>query len=146
MSLRVERVAGEVRAVVGEVLARDEIKDPRVRGAGLITVTHVRVSGDLRHAWALFTVHDLHPAGLEIVRQGLNNASGYFRQAIARRLRMKVAPAVKFEVDTVFEKADRVEQLLREDRAERAEREPPAEPEANAEHEDGSSKPKPDDE
>jgi ribosome-binding factor A len=112
-----ERVAGEVRAVVGEVLARDEIKDPRVRGVGLITVTHVRVSGDLRHAWALFTVHDLNAAGLEVVRQGLNNASGYFRQAIARRLRMKVAPAVKFEVDTVFEQADRVEKLLRDDRA-----------------------------
>ncbi len=63
MSLRMERVAGEVRAVVGEVLARDEIKDPRVRGAGLITVTHVRVSGDLRHAWALFTVHDLRRGG-----------------------------------------------------------------------------------
>ena len=47
MSQRLERVAGEVRAVLGEVLARDEIKDPRVRGVGLITVTHVRVSGDL---------------------------------------------------------------------------------------------------
>ena len=33
--------------ILGEALARDEIKDPRVRGAGLITVTHVRVSGDL---------------------------------------------------------------------------------------------------
>src|SRR5437762_11238758 len=88
MSLRLERVAGEVRAIVGEVLARDEIKDPRVRGAGLITVTHVRVSGDLRHARALFTVHDADAAKLERVRQGLDNASGYFRQAIARRLRM----------------------------------------------------------
>ena len=71
-----------------------------MRGAGLITVTHVRVSGDLRHAWALFTVHDAGRGGTGGVRQGLNNASGYFRQAIARRLRMKVAPAVKFEVDT----------------------------------------------
>jgi len=120
MSQRLERVSGEVRAILGEVLARDEIKDPRVRGAGLITVTHVRVSGDLRHAWASFTVHDLHAAGLEVVRQGLNNASGYFRQAIARRLRMKVAPAVKFQVDTVFEQAERVEKLLREDAAARA--------------------------
>ena len=50
MSQRTDRVAGEVRAVLGEVLARDEIKDPRVRGVGLITVTHVRISGDLRHA------------------------------------------------------------------------------------------------
>ena len=128
MSQRLERVAGEVRAIVGEVLARDEIKDPRVRGAGLITVTHVRVSGDLRHAWALFTVHDADAAALERVRQGLNNASGYFRQAIARRLRMKVAPAVKFEVDHVFEQAERVEKLLREDSAAHAERGRRAEP------------------
>jgi len=107
-------VAGEVRAVLGETLARDEIKDPRVRGAGLITVTHVRISGDLRHATALFTVHGLDTAGMERVRQGLDHASGYFRQAIARRLRMKVAPAVSFEVDQVFEQAERVEKILKE--------------------------------
>jgi ribosome-binding factor A len=114
VSQRMERVAGEVRAVLGEALARDEIKDPRVRGAGLITVTHVRVSGDLRHARAFFTVHGLDEAALDRVRAGLDHASGYFRQAIARRLRMKVAPAVTFEVDKVFEQAARVEQLLRE--------------------------------
>jgi ribosome-binding factor A len=108
MSQRVERVASEVRGVLGEVLARDEIKDPRVRGAGLITVTHVRVSGDLQHARASFTVHGLDDAALERVRVGLNHASGYFRQAISRRLRMKVAPAVTFVVDQVFEQAAHV--------------------------------------
>jgi ribosome-binding factor A len=133
MSQRLERVAGEVRAILGEVLSRDEIKDPRVRGAGLITVTHVRVSGDLRHARALYTVHDADAAALERVRQGLDHASGYFRQAIARRLRMKVAPAVKFEVDKVFEQAERVEQLLRED----AEAHPPAAPAAAEGDDDG---------
>jgi ribosome-binding factor A len=125
MSQRVDRVAGEVRAILGEVLARDEIKDPRVRGAGLITVTHVRVSGDLRHARALFTVHDADAATLERVRQGLDHASGYFRQAIARRLRMKVAPAVKFEVDKVFEQAERVEKILREEVAPAANQDSP---------------------
>ena len=111
MSVRVERVSAEVRGVIGEVLSRDEIKDPRVRGAGLITVTHVRISGDLQHGTAFFTVHDLDAAALERVRQGLNHAAGYFRQAVSRRLRMKVAPAIKFEVDQVFEKAAHVEKL-----------------------------------
>jgi ribosome-binding factor A len=114
VSQRMDRVAGEVRAVLGEVLARDEIKDPRVRGVGLITVTHVRVSGDLRHAKAMFTVHGLDGAALDRVRQGLDHASGYFRHAIARRLRTKVAPAVTFEVDQVFEQAAKVEGLLRD--------------------------------
>jgi ribosome-binding factor A len=114
VSQRLERIAGEVRAVLGEVLARDEIKDPRVRGVGLITVTHVRVSGDLRHARAMFTVHGLDEAGLERVRAGLDHASGYFRHAISRRLRTKVSPAVTFEVDRVFEQATKVESLLAE--------------------------------
>jgi|SRR5450432_645983 ribosome-binding factor A len=114
MKQRLERVAGEVRAVVGEVLARDEIKDPRVRGAGLITVTHVRVSGDLRHARVLFIVHGIDEAALERVRAGLEHASGYFRHALARRLRTKVSPALIFEVDRVFDKATRVESILRD--------------------------------
>ena len=134
MSQRVERVASEVRGVLGEVLARDEIKDPRVRGAGLITVTHVRVSGDLQHARASFTVHGLEEPALERVRQGLNHASGYFRQAISRRLRMKVAPAVTFEIDKVFEQAAHVEQLLREIAPVVAK--PAAAPEAGAEEPD----------
>jgi len=114
MSQRTERIAGEVRAVVGEVLARQEIKDPRVRGAGLITVTHVRMSGDLRQARALFTVHGAGEAELERVREGLDHASGYFRHAIGARLRMKVTPHLTFEIDRVFEQATRVEDLLRE--------------------------------
>jgi ribosome-binding factor A len=114
MSQRIDRVAAEVRAVLGEVLSRDEVKDPRVRGAGLITVTHVRVSGDLRHAKAMFTVHGLDEAALDRVRQGLDHASGYFRRAISRRLRTRVSPAVTFEVDKVFEQAAKVEGLLRD--------------------------------
>lgn len=113
-SQRVERVAGEIRAVLGDVLAREEIKDPRVRGVGLITVTHVRVSGDLRYAHVFFTVHGLAAPALERVRAGLDSASSYFRQAIARRLRTKVSPAITFEVDVAFDKATKLESLLRE--------------------------------
>jgi ribosome-binding factor A len=114
MSQRTERIAGEVRAVVAEVIARQEIKDARVRGAGLITITHVRMSGDLRQARVLFTVHGAGEAELERVREGLDHASGYFRHAIGARLRMKLTPQVMFEIDRVFEQATRVENLLRE--------------------------------
>jgi len=62
----------------------------------------------------MFTVHGLDAAGLERVRAGLDYASGYFRQAVARRLRTKVSPAITFEVDVVFDKAMRVETLLHE--------------------------------
>jgi ribosome-binding factor A len=114
MSQRTERIAGEVRAVVGEVLARQEIKDSRVRGCGIITITHVRMSGDLRQAWVMFTVHGAGELELERVREGLDHAGGVFRHAIGRRLRLKLTPQLLFQVDRVFDQAAKVEQLLRE--------------------------------
>ena len=129
MSQRTERMAGEVRAAVGDVLARQEIKDPRVRGAGLITVTHVRISGDLRLARVLFTVHGAGEAELERVREGLDHAAGYFRRIIGGRLRTRVTPEISFELDRVFEQAARVEALLREVAPAAA---PPAEPAPHA--------------
>ncbi len=114
MSQRTERVAGEIRAVLGAVLARQDIKDPRVRNAGLITVTHVRLSGDLRQARVYFTVHGASEDATEAVRRGLESAAGYLRRAVADRLRTKATPTLSFEADRVLEQASRVEALLRE--------------------------------
>jgi ribosome-binding factor A len=114
MSQRSERVAGEIRELLGEIVVRQEIKDPRVRGAGIITFTHVRISGDLRQARAFFTVHGLDEESLERVRQGLASAAGFVQRCIAEKLRLKSTPAVAFEVDRVFEAEERIEALLRE--------------------------------
>jgi ribosome-binding factor A len=114
MTQRTERVAGEIREVLGEIIVRQEIKDPRVRGAGIITFTHVRVSGDLRQAKAFFTVHGMDEESLARVRQGLHSAAGFMRRRIGEQLRLKSTPALEFEVDRVFEQEARIEALLRE--------------------------------
>lgn len=114
MTQRAERVAGEIRDLLGEIIVRQEIKDPRVRGAGIITFTHVRISGDLRQAHVFFTVHGMDGDSLERVRQGLQSASGFMRRRIADRLRLKSTPSLDFEPDHVFEQEERIEALLRE--------------------------------
>jgi ribosome-binding factor A len=114
MTQRSERVAGEIRGVLGEIIVRQEIKDPRVRGAGIITFTHVRVSGDLRQAKAFFAVHGMDDEGLARVRQGLHSAAGFMRRRLGEQLRLKSTPALEFEVDRVFEQEARIEALLRE--------------------------------
>jgi ribosome-binding factor A len=114
MTQRTERVAGEIREIMGETVARQEIKDPRVRGAGIVTFTHVHISGDLRQARAFFTVHGMDDESLERVRQGLHSAAGFLRRRIADRLRLKSTPALEFEVDRVFEQEARIDALLRE--------------------------------
>jgi ribosome-binding factor A len=114
MTQRTERVAGEIRELLGEIIVRQEIKDPRVRGAGIITFTHVRVSGDLRQARAFFTVHGMDDESLARVGQGLASAAGFIRRRIGERLRLKSTPALTFEIDRVFEQEARIDALLRE--------------------------------
>lgn len=114
MNQRIERIAGEIREVLSELLVRGEVKDPRVQQAGLITITHVRLTGDLREAAALFIVHNADAAALEKVKQGLNSASGYLRRFIGRQLRLKTTPTLTFEIDKVFEQEEKVDALLRQ--------------------------------
>jgi ribosome-binding factor A len=114
MTQRTERVSGEIREILGEIVVHQEIKDPRVRGAGIITFTHVRVSGDLRQAKVFFTAHGLDDDSLARVRQGLASAASYMRRRIAERLRLKSTPALTFEVDRVFEQEAHIDALLRQ--------------------------------
>jgi ribosome-binding factor A len=111
---RTERVGGEIREVLGEALIRGEIKDPRVASSGLVTITHVRISGDLREAKAFFIVHDADQEAMTRVREGLESASGYLRRLVARQLRLKVIPSLHFEIDTVFEQEKKIDALLHE--------------------------------
>jgi len=114
MTQRTERVAGEIREILGEIVVRQKIKDPRVRGAGIITFTHVHMSGDLRQAKAFFTAHGMDDESLDRLRQGLASAASFMRRRIANRLRLKSTPALTFEVDRVFEQEAHIDALLRE--------------------------------
>ena len=114
MNQRVERLASEIRQVLGEILARQEIKDPRVQEAGLITLTHVRLTGDLREATALFTVHGADTPKLVRVMRGLNHASGFLQRRLGKELSVRSVPSVKFEIDKVFDQEARVDAVLRD--------------------------------
>jgi ribosome-binding factor A len=114
MKERVARLATEIREILGQIVARQEIKDPRVQDAGLITITHVRLTGDLRQATALFTVHDADTPALARVKKGLDHASGYLRRRLGQELSVRTIPTVSFEIDKVFDQEERVDALLRQ--------------------------------
>ena len=120
MKQRTERMGVEIQAALGEIMARGEIKDPRVRNAGLVTVTQVRVTGDLREARVVFTVHGADQARLERTREGLTSARSYLQAALARRLRTRNTPTLTFEIDRALDHAFRLDGLLREVAATRA--------------------------
>jgi ribosome-binding factor A len=119
MNQRLERVASEIREILGSALVRGEIKDPRVSGGGLITITHVRVTGDLREVIATFMVHDADEATLGRARDGLNSAAGYLRRLVGQQIRLRVTPTLTFEIDRVFDQEAKIDRLLHEVEQER---------------------------
>ena len=105
---RADRVAAAIREEVAGFLATD-VKDPRV--VGLVTVTGVDVTRDLRHA----TVH-VSVMGTEVERaatfEGLDSVAAHLRSRIGRALRLRLAPEVVFRADESIARAARIESLL----------------------------------
>jgi ribosome-binding factor A len=105
---RPARVGEAVREVIAEMLLRD-IKDPRI---GMITLTTVEVSEDLRQAKVYFSC-----VGDENARQrslsGLRSAAGFIKAHVTRQLKLRYAPELTFIFDSSLEVADRVSSLLK---------------------------------
>lgn len=120
MNQRTERLGSDIQSVLSEIIARGEIRDSRVRGVGLITVTRVRVTGDLSEARVAFTVFGKDAETLEHVRRGLQAARAYLQQELGRRLRTRKTVMLAFEVDRSLDNAFRVDTLLRADAARQA--------------------------
>jgi ribosome-binding factor A len=106
---RHERVAEEIHHEVSAMLA-GELKDPRV--SGLITLTEVRVTPDLKHARVFVSVYGT-PAERTSARKGLEAAGGYIRRELTHRLQMRRMPELHFILDMSGAEGDRIDDLLR---------------------------------
>ena len=105
---RAERVGEAVREVIADMLVR-EIKDPRI---GMVTLTTVELTDDLRHAKVFFScVGDA--ATRERSLHGLRSAAGFIRAQVTRRLKLRYAPEIIFQFDPSLEAADRLATLLK---------------------------------
>ena len=107
---RPERVAEAIREEVTTFLAEDA-RDPRI--IGLVTVTGVDVTRDLRHAKVYVSVMGSDDER-RATMQGLESAAGHLRTRIGRALRLRVAPEIAFRYDDTVSRAARIDALLAE--------------------------------
>lgn len=105
---RPDRVAAAIREEVAGFLA-DGVKDPRVRG--LVTVTGVDVTRDLRHARIFVSVLG-SDAERDETLAALADVSAHLRGRVGRALRLRVAPEIAFTRDESVARAARIETLL----------------------------------
>jgi len=108
---RQARLADRIRVILAERLEKG-LRDPRL---GFVTITDVRVSGDLQHASVFYTVLGTDE---ERVASGaaLESAPGLLRKEVGRQLNVRLVPTLEFIPDALPESAGHIADLLREAR------------------------------
>jgi ribosome-binding factor A len=107
---RIARLNEQTRADIAQLVAR-EMKDPRI--AGLVSITSVDLSPDLRHAQVYVSVMGTEDDRRQTLR-GLRAAAGFLRSQLAARMTTKRAPELQFALDESIERGERIMSLIRE--------------------------------
>ncbi|MBO0477055.1 30S ribosome-binding factor RbfA [Vagococcus sp. DIV0080] len=106
---RDRRVAQEILREVNDILKK-KVRDPRVSE---ITITEVRVTGDLQQATIYYSSLSDKASEKEKVQQGLAKASGLIRRELGHRLSIYKTPELIFEVDSSVQYGNHIDELLR---------------------------------
>ncbi|QBF33751.1 30S ribosome-binding factor RbfA [Thalassococcus sp. S3] len=111
-SQRQLRVGELIRRTLSEVLARGDVHDPELNSMS-ITVGEVRTSPDLRIATAY--VLPLGGKGQEDVVALLARNKGELRRLVSKKLALKFAPDLRFQLDETFDRMDDTRRMLDQD-------------------------------
>ncbi len=91
------RVADQIQRDVAELIR--ELKDPRV---GMVTINHVDITADYAHATVFFS---LLVGDNEACEKALNEAAGFVRNGLFKRLAIHTVPTLHFKFDRTTERA-----------------------------------------
>jgi len=103
-----------MRHVLAGIIAHNALSDPDLT-QHQVTVTAVNVSPDLRNATAFvvpFGVAIDTEIDTKVLIAALNRAAGFFRGQLAREVKLRVSPTLRFRLDESFQQANRIEALL----------------------------------
>jgi len=134
---RAAKMADRIREIIARRLEKG-LRDPRL---GFVTITDVRVTGDLQHASVFFTVYGSDTERADSAA-ALKAATGMLRTEVGKNLTSRLTPSLEFIPDGIPENAALIESLLTEARTRDAEVEGLKEGAAYAGDEDPYVKPR----
>ena len=106
---RAAKMADRIQVIVAKRLERG-IRDPRM---GFVTITDVKVTGDLQHASVFYTVYGSDEERADTAA-ALKAATGMFRSEVGKNLTARLTPSIEFIADGIPENAALIEGLLAE--------------------------------
>jgi ribosome-binding factor A len=113
---RAAKMADRIKVIIAKRLERG-IKDPRL---GFVTITDVRVTGDLQHASVFYTVYGTDEERADSAA-ALKSATGMLRSEVGKNITARLTPSLEFIADGIPENAALIESLLVEARTRDAE-------------------------
>ena len=113
---RARKLADRIKEIVARRLDKG-LRDPRL---GFVTITDVRVTGDLQHASIFYTVYGTDEERRDSAL-ALQAATGMLRTEVGRNITSRLTPSLEFIADAIPENAQHIEELLREARQRDAE-------------------------
>ena len=109
---RARKIADRIQEITAKTIER-EIRDPRL---GFVTITDVRVTGDLQHASIFYTVYGTDEERADSAA-ALQSAKGVVRREIGKGLSLRLTPSVEFFLDALPDNAASIDHLLDEARS-----------------------------
>lgn len=106
---RLGRIDEEYRKELSQIISY-ELKNPNV--TGLISVTKVKVTNDLKYAKVYVSV--LNAKNVKETLAGLKKSSGFIRSELARRVNLRNTPELIFELDDSLEYGAKIDTILKE--------------------------------
>jgi len=107
---RSKKVGEQILKEISLMIAKSEIKDPRLES---VVLTSFHISDDMGYLKLYFTKMN-EDADLDEINKGLNSASSYIRKKVSQKLNMKKTPKIEFEFDSVLENGYKIDQILRD--------------------------------
>jgi ribosome-binding factor A len=108
---RAAKMADRIKVIIAKRLERG-IKDPRL---GFVTITDVRVTGDLQHASVFYTVYGTDEERSDTAA-ALKSATGMLRSEVGKNITARLTPSLEFIADGIPENAALIDSLLAEAR------------------------------
>lgn len=105
---RMSRVDEELKKEISNIITYD-LKDPNI--TGLISVTKVKVSGDLKYAKVYVSM--LNAKDNKQVLAALKKSAGFVRTEIAKRINLRTTPEIIFIFDDSIEYGSRIDTILK---------------------------------
>ena len=106
---RLGRIDEEYKKEISQIISY-QLKNPNV--TGLISVTKVKVTNDLKYATVYVSI--LNSKNLKETMEGLKKSSGFIRSELARKINLRNTPEILFELDDSLEYGAKIDSILKE--------------------------------